>query len=170
MYLTENKLKYFIEENLSDDWVCNKQFKKGIPFRPDFRSDKLKLIIEFNGYKHYNCSKTIISDYKKYEIFKKHEYKIIEIPYFVQLSNLLIFNLFNVNIKIKQIYPNGFIDNKALLPSDFCYLGIKRFENDLKTFHFIKYDIIKSIKKKLNEMNKNESLLILYILFYFLNY
>ena len=63
------------------------------------------------------------------------EYKIIHIPYFIQLSSETIFKLFNINLPdFKQKYPHGFIDEKALTPLDFNYNGLMKFCNDLIIF------------------------------------
>jgi hypothetical protein len=84
-------------------------------------------------------------------------YKIIRIPYFIQLSHSVVKYLFNKDINITQNYPHGFIDDAALLPCDFCELGINKFSNDLNNFEFIKNDILQSIKNKIiqhNHINK----------------
>lgn len=54
----------------------------------------------------------------------------------------------NENITFEQRYPNGFIDKKAVLPSDFCELGIELFKNDLVKFEYHAQEIIESLKEK----------------------
>lgn len=158
-YLTESNLKDFLNKYIGTDWIHNKQIKPGLKFRPDFRSEYYKTIIEFNGYQHYNNTKIILNDYKKYKICNQLGYKVTQIPYFVQLSNDVISNLFNITLDFKQIYQHGFIDEKAMLPADFCYLGIKRFEEDLKSFSFIKERILKSLKDKINKYGNKDLVL-----------
>jgi len=155
MYLTEEKLGIFLNLYFKDLFIHNKAVieSKNKRFRPDYQSKKLKIIIEFDGYSHYCNSKQIKRDNTKDYEYKNLGYKIFRIPYFIQLSNNLIFLIFNDNFNIEQIYPNGFIDSKAILPADFCELGNKKFLNNLDTFYYCKTDIINSLKNKVNELN-----------------
>ena len=154
-YLTESKLESILRSIYSrTDFIKNKTVPgSNIRNRPDYRNDKLKLIVEFDGYLHYSSSKTIIADKIKDETYSKMEYNIIRIPYFIQLNKQITKLLFNkiLKLKIKQ-YPHGFIDDKALLPSDFCELGIKRFKKDLCRFNIVKNDIIESLKHKISKL------------------
>jgi hypothetical protein len=119
----------------------------------------MKIIIEFDGDSklningHYSSAKVILNDYKKDEVYKAMDWKIIRIPYFVQISTNSIYDLFGIKeIKVEQIYPHGFWDEKARLPADFNELGIQRFENDLKRLPSIRQDIIESLKNKIIEL------------------
>lgn len=156
-YLTERSLGDFLNVLYPDAlWVHNKSLNNQYKFRPDYVSEKNKIIIEFNGYRHYNESKAILSDYQKYNISKDLGYDVIVIPYFVQLETKTIKLLFKKDFKYELQYPHGFIDKKALLPCDFCYLGIQRFLNDIEYFNIIKEDIIKSLKDKILEKGNEE--------------
>ncbi len=95
-----------------------------------------------------------MNDKTKRDAFTSLGYKVIEIPYFVQLSRDVIKHMFNIDLDIEQTYPHGFIDKDAMLPLDFCCLGIERFESDLETFGFIKEDILSSLRTKLKEKVK----------------
>ena len=44
------------------EWVHDKSFIKGKRVRPDYRCEELKVIVEFDGYNHYNSTSRIISD------------------------------------------------------------------------------------------------------------
>lgn len=131
----------------TDDWVRNKNFL-GCNIRPDYRSDSLKICIEYDGYQHYTKSSSFSNDKLKDSIYKSAGYKSIHIPYFVQLSQKTLKVLFGVRVNWKQLYPHGFISDEptAVLPADFCELGIRKFIEDLKTFACIKEDIIQSLK------------------------
>lgn len=154
MYLIESRLGEFLKklypnhEFIHDKIVPN----LGINNRPDYRNDELKLIVEFDGYQHYTSSSYILTDQKKDEIYSGAGYRIIRIPYFVQLSTDVIQNLFEIDFIINQVYPHGFIDKKAILPADFCELGIHRFKSDLERFSFIKQEIIQSLNAKVAEL------------------
>lgn len=152
-YLTEIELGKILNNIYNEEFIHDKCIDNFHKFRPDYRSEKQKIIVEFNGYRHYSSSTVIMNDYKKYKILEDLGYKVIIIPYFVQISTLIIKQLFNIEYKYIQQYLHGFIDDKALLPADFCYLGIQRFEKDLIDFNIISNDIILSIKNKILQSN-----------------
>lgn len=153
-YLTEKTLGIFLEStqffsNQNPNWIHDKIVpNSGINNRPDFRSDNLKLIVEFDGFQHYTQSSYIIKDEIKDSTYSKMGYTIVRIPYFVQLESRTISYLFGFNYEYKQTYPHGFIDKNAILPADFCELGIERFIKDLQRFSFIKTEIIESLIAK----------------------
>jgi len=157
-YLTEKKLVNFLRKHLDVDGIHNKQFDRH-RFRPDFVTHKHKLVVEFDGYLHYTKAKTAIDDYRKNEIINEAGYTIIRIPYFVQLDKKIMNLLFSQYMTEPQydyvLYQHGFIDKKAVLPADFCSLGISRFYDDLKIFDIISKDILASlsiIEKEYNEV------------------
>jgi len=141
-YLTEDILEQRLKETYPNyEFIRDKIVpNSGIKNRPDFRNDELKLIYEFDGYSHYSDPKVILSDYKKYEVYKNMGYKIIRYPYFIQPEG--------------SNYKHGFIDKKAMLPAYFCELGIKRFLNDMKCaeFNYARRDVINSLYEKETEL------------------
>ena len=142
---------------------CEPIIDKKVPdsfvnYRPDIRCEKHKIIIEYDGDRHYFDVKMIINDKKKDKVYKKMGYSIIRIPYFIQISNDVLsffFKKYLPKITIRKIdisdydYPHGFISNDTLLPSSYSEMGIERFKNDLKRFSFIKKLIIESLKNKI---------------------
>lgn len=120
--------------------------------RPDIRIDSTETIIEFDGFRHYNNSIIIANDQKKDLLCTNLGYDMIRIPYFIQMCPELcsMLNIPNVDIE----YPHGFIDSKALLPCDFCELGILKFKSNLITFSFCHSEIIESIKEKISKIGK----------------
>ena len=150
MFIYEKNFKELLLDKIfpNENWICNKIVPDSfIKNRPDFRSERLKLIIEFNGDRtdtfpgHYSSTKTILTDKKKKYVYEYMGYKVVEYPYFVQPNTAIIKLLFNVDYEFVQIYPHGFIDSKAKLPWDFCDLGVDRFINDLHYFYIIKEEI-----------------------------
>ena len=107
--------------------------------------------MEFDGYRHYfSNSAVILKDLEKDTAFAAVGYRIIRIPYFVQLSTSIVERLFGLKaVGVEQIYPHGFVAEEALLPADFCHLGIVRFRQDLDRFEFIRDDIIGSLREKI---------------------
>lgn len=75
-----------------DDWEHDKTVPNLIVngklsrIRPDYRSEKLKTIIEFDGLPHYQNPDVIKSDRKKDLIYKENGYKVVRVPYFIQLT------------------------------------------------------------------------------------
>jgi len=153
-YLTEKSLGIYLNKIFPNhEFINSKKVPNSeINFRPDYRQDDLKLIIEFDGPSHYTQSSVIIKDLIKDNKYSSLGYKIIRIPYFIQMSKEVIKNLFNVNFDIEQIYKHGFIDEKVVLPADYCYKGLVRFEEDLDRFYYIKEDIINSLRGKVDKL------------------
>jgi len=127
--------------------------------RPDFRCEELKLIIEFDGDSHYCKSDRILKDRAKDNDYRSLRYRVVRIPYFIQMSKPLLKMIFDEDIEFKQIYPNGFIDKKAVLPADYCELGIELFLEDLERFSYCRDDIIESLKTKIEELDSMELVL-----------
>lgn len=151
-YLTQDSLYEFLKKAFpKKEIIVNKTIKEtNIKNRPDFRIDNL--LIEFDGYLHYSKSTTQKNDEIKEKIYTDHGFSIIHIPYFVQLSTDVIKLLFNINMKWKQTYEHGFIDDKALLPADFNEKGLIRFFEDIKKYSIIKKEIYKSLDDKIEKL------------------
>lgn len=66
--------------------------------RPDYRSETLKLIIEFDGVPHYDEPKQILSDYNTKSLYEHYGYKVVRIPFFIQLTNFAVKQLFDVDV------------------------------------------------------------------------
>ena len=116
------------------DWVHDRAFSSKIRTRPDYRSDTLKLVIEFNGLPHYQKPDVIISDYKKYEIYEKLGYKVVTIPYFSQLTADVVYYLFGVHVNSELLFPEGYPSLSILnknTPAFLCDLGVKRMAHEL---------------------------------------
>lgn len=155
-WLNEDKLGKALEiifpgENfIHDKAVPNSGTRK----RPDYRCDNLKLIVEFDGSQHYTDVKWCYDDNEKDSAYTNMGYRIVRVPYFVQLSKDTIEHLFGVSIEFKQVFPHGFIvDKNEVLPADFCSLGYERFLRDIERFSYIKDDIFASLSNKYNKYN-----------------
>lgn len=63
-YLNEKLLEIYLKYIFYNHEIIHNKVvpDSGIKNRPDFRIDSLKLIVEFDGYMHYNCTKTILKD------------------------------------------------------------------------------------------------------------
>jgi len=124
-----------------DDWVHDKAVdelvrEENCKIRPDYRSEKLKLIIEFDGIQHYTKPDIIEKDKENTEIYEKHKYKVVRIPYFIQLSKGAVKTLFNVDIQeelFDETIPSLGIKGKNT-PAYLCPAGIERMAKEFKKF------------------------------------
>lgn len=123
-----------------DDWVHDKIVGtvNGTLYRsrPDYRSEKLKLIIEFDGIHHYTKPDIIEKDLKNTELYKRFGYKVVRIPYFIQLTKNAVKKLFDVDIS-EELF-DGAIPSLGIqgqnTPAYLCPAGIKRMALEFKKF------------------------------------
>ena len=157
-YLTEEGLANVLKEIFpSEDFIHDRiVLNSNIKSRPDYLCENLKLIVEFDGDQHYRNVAKIKNELKKNQTYSRMGYSIVRIPYFIQISSIVIENLFKKKFSYRQKFPHGFISKSVILTCDFCEVGIKKFENDLEKFSFIKSDIIKSLKDKFLEIRDIE--------------
>ena len=125
----------------TNDWIHDKALGEvnGEKFRnrPDYRSESLKLIVEFDGLPHYNSPETILKDKKNTELYQKLGYKVVRIPYFIQLTNKAVKTLFSVNVRedlFDERIPSLGEKNKIANPGFLCPLGLERMARDFKNF------------------------------------
>lgn len=150
-WLNEEKLGKALEIIFPNETFIHDKVvpNSGTRKRPDYRCDNLKLIVEFDGAQHYTDVKWCYDDKEKDNAYANMGYRIVRVPYFVQLSHETIEHLFGVNMKFEQVFPHGFIvDNNETLPADFCSLGFERFLRDVERFSYIKDDILASLHHK----------------------
>jgi hypothetical protein len=161
-YLTEENLGKILKQIKPHNHFVHDKSVPGSTnkrLRPDYRNDELELILEFDGDSHYCKANRIIKDKIKDEDYIQLGYKVFRIPYFIQMNSNLLKMIFNEDINFKQVYPNGFIDKKAILPADFCEKGIELFISDLEKFSYCKNEIINSLKRKIEELENIELVL-----------
>lgn len=123
------------------DWVHDKPFpysNKGRKTRrrPDYRSDTLKLIIEFDGLQHYTNPQNILNDQEAKKFYESYGYKVVRIPYFIQLSNNAVKILFGVDVEkflFDESIPSLGVKGKNT-PAFLCPAGIERMKNELLKF------------------------------------
>ena len=134
----EDYLKVIFPE--IDDWIHDKTLGlingKLYRSRPDYRSEKLKLIIEFDGLPHYTKPDIIEKDLKHTELYQNLGYKVVRIPYFIQLSNNAVKYLFDVDVS-EELF-NETISSLGIegqnTPAYLCPAGVKRMANEFKNF------------------------------------
>lgn len=122
------------------DWLHDKAFGEhnGVKYkiRPDYRSDSLKLIVEFDGLPHYKNPDTIQKDSANPMIYEKYDYNVVRIPYFIQLSNDVVEQLFGVKVPeplFDDSYPSLGITGRHS-PAYLCPAGIRRMAEEFMKF------------------------------------
>lgn len=121
-------------------WIHNKgcgvKNANGNIIRPDYRCEELKLIVEFDGLGHYKDELKIKTDKLNTKQYEAAGYKVVRIPYFIQLTNKAIKTLFGIDVKepmfdetIPSMGPKG-----KNTPSVLCELGIKRMAQEFHIF------------------------------------
>lgn len=138
-YLTESRLGHL----LSAQTEVVPQFKLE-RYRVDFILPRQNVLLEFDGFRHYQDPAVIERDSKVNAIAEGEGYTLIRIPYFVQWCSSVAKRV-GLRGPIRPSYPHGFIDPKALLPAAFCLRGLTRFQWDLQQFPELKDEILGSL-------------------------
>lgn len=123
-----------------DDWVHDKALGtvNEIKYRsrPDYRSEKLKLIIEFDGIQHYTKPDIIEKDIRNTELYITLGYKVVRIPYFIQLTNKAVKTLFDIEVSEKlfdeKISSLGIQGQNT--PAYLCPAGVERMAKEFTKF------------------------------------
>lgn len=93
------------------------------------------MIVEFDGDEHYRSVRKILGDVEREAVFAEAGYRVVCVPYFVQLTRPVITDLFGGLAQDHGDFlnfPHGFIADRVVMPADFCEAGIVRFERDLR--------------------------------------
>ena len=122
-----------------DDWVHDKALgltvnNKVCRKRPDYRSEKLKLIVEFDGIQHYTMPDRIKNDVLSTRFYESLGYKVVRIPYFIQLTNKAVKYFFNVDVKEPLFNENihSMDKNDRNTPAFLCGAGVLRMIEEFK--------------------------------------
>ena len=123
-----------------EDWIHDKTLGKinDITYksRPDYRSETLKLIIEFDGLQHYTKPDIIEKDNRLTKVYEDLGYKVVRIPYFIQLSNNAVKKLFGIDVKeflFDESIPSlGYKGHNT--PAYLCPAGLVRMVKEFRNF------------------------------------
>lgn len=122
-----------------DDWVHDKILgltvnNKVCRKRPDYRSEKLKMIVEFDGIQHYTMPDRIKNDVLSTKFYESLGYKVVRIPYFIQLTNKAVKYFFNVDVKEPLFNENihSMDKNDRNTPAFLCGAGVLRMIEEFK--------------------------------------
>ena len=122
-----------------DDWVHDKVLgltvnNKVCRKRPDYRSEKLKMIVEFDGIQHYTMPDRIKNDVLSTKFYESLGYKVVRIPYFIQLTNKAVKYFFNVDVKEPLFNENihSMDKNDRNTPAFLCGAAVLRMIEEFK--------------------------------------
>lgn len=142
-YLSEGRLSEVIQFVFG--CTATKQLQVTVPGAGRLRVDASfrlqsgqEVFVEFNGPTHYTSTKVIQRDYALRRFCAEQNIRLVEIPYFVQVTNYSLEKLFGADVYIfmhskviTSATQSGFIARPIVMPYDFCLLGIERFTKDL---------------------------------------
>ncbi len=133
----------------TDDWIHDRIVPNNIGRRkrPDYRSESLKLIVEFDGIYHYADPERIIEDQNSNAFYDTLGYKVVRIPFFIQLTNKAVLQLFNVDVKAPLFNGNIPSLGKGANPARIRGAGLYRMAKEFLLFpeqYQVNIDYLKS--------------------------
>ena len=131
----EEYLDVIFPEIKRSEWVHDKCISgSGKRCRPDYRCEKIKLIIEFDGLQHYQQPDKILKDIENQIFYEGLGYTVVRIPYFIQLTNSVVKKMFGRDVTTNLFDPNipSMGENRRNSPAYCCYAGLERM---VKEFH-----------------------------------
>ena len=144
------------------DWVHDKSFNMEVKElyrkRPDYRSESLKIIVEFDGLPHYTNPIQISKDKERTKLYESFGYKVVRIPYFIQLTKNSVKTLFDIDIDVElfdENIPSLTIHSQAT-PAFLPLCGIKRMAEDFLKFpeqYKVNLNYLKTIDKSFDYIN-----------------
>ena len=147
-HLVQHKLEAALKEIVGDAWVGREvaipesKLRWNIVYK---HNDKM-VAVEFDGDQHYRDALVIKRDREKDNLAILFDYKLIRIPYWVQLTTETLKFYFDLDAEIDQNFPHGFITTK-IFPASFCDLGVVRFQHELSNLpDRVQDDVMESLE------------------------
>ena len=133
----EDYLAVIFPEIGADEWIHDKTIPGiGKKTRPDYRCERLKLIIEFDGVQHYQKPDRIKADIEAHKLYEENGYKVVRIPYFIQLSNSVVKAMFDR--EVEEILFDESISSLGVkgqnTPAYCCPAGLKRMAKEFRSY------------------------------------
>jgi hypothetical protein len=111
-----------------------------------FRDGKRTVVVEYEGDEHYRNTLKIKADNEKDAVAREQGFRIVLVPYWVQLDPVMLKTWFGIDAEVEQDFPHGFISTK-IFPASFCAMGIARFERELSSLpEAVRAAVIKSLR------------------------
>lgn len=119
---------------IPDEAQMNRGAEEFHRYRPDVRIERLNLVVELDGINHFQSVKVIMSDRDKDEFLTSLGYKVIRIPFFIQLTTEIIEYYFGITNVKGSVCKCGFYsrtNNPSTLnpnmPANFSSLGYQKY-------------------------------------------
>lgn len=113
-----------------------------------FEDSTGKVAVEFDGDEHYRHSLKIKVDREKDGYARADGYRVVRVPYWVQLTTKTLRHYFDIDANVVQDFPHGFITTKVF-PASFCELGLQRFEGELDQLPVdVRDAVVKSLRER----------------------
>lgn len=133
-YLDQRKLEAALRQIVGEGaWRGSEQgVVAGKKLRWDmvFEDAHGRFAVEYDGDEHYRHALKIKIDREKDDLARQGGYRVIRVPYWVQLTSQTLRHYFSLDAEIIQGFPHGFITTK-LFPASYCELGVERFRREL---------------------------------------
>jgi very-short-patch-repair endonuclease len=132
-YLVQAKLEDALRKIVGNDCWRGREIRLPVGRRRwdmSYEIDGKVTVVEFDGDEHYRNTLKIKIDEEKDQVATELGFRVVRIPYWVQLTKATLRHYFNLTAEIKQDFPHGFITTKVF-PASFCELGVTRFEREL---------------------------------------
>lgn len=108
-------------------------------------------VVEFDGDEHYRHTLKIKIDEEKDAVALEHGFRVIRMPYWIQLTSETLAHYFGLTANIVQDFPHGFISTK-IFPASFCELGLIRFKRELDSLPSqVKVAVVASLRDRARE-------------------
>lgn len=148
-------LKVIFPEISDKEWIHDEMIPGfGKRIRPDYRCEKLKLIIEFDGLPHYQQPATIKKDDDNQREYENKGYTVVRVPYFIQFTNEVVKTMFGRDVKEPLFDPTipSFDGNGKQTPAACCPEGLFRMANEFRKYpgqYKVNLDALKQINDEL---------------------
>jgi hypothetical protein len=110
--------------------------------------------VEFDGDEHYRHSLKVKGDREKDAFAKLNGYRVIRMPYWVQLTTETLQHYFDLDATIVQNFPHGFVTTR-IFPASYCELGINRFKTEIRALPVsVRQAVIASLRERAAEFGK----------------
>src|SRR5215831_14853328 len=121
-YLIEASFGRFLRERVDRETIAGQVIPGlGRRYRPDVRSDRHRLIVEFDGDEHYRSAKKILGDEERDAASTAAGCRVVRIRYLLQLAKPVIAGLFGdaaTDHRDFLRFPHGFIAKTVIMPTD----------------------------------------------------
>ena len=153
-YLVQAKLESALREIVGANSWRGREVRLPVGKRRwdmSYEIDGQVTVVEFDGDEHYRNTLKIKADEEKDSIAANHGYRVVRIPYWVQLTTQTLRYYFGLTATIHQDFSHGFITTKVF-PASYCELGLSRFRRELESLPAsVRNAVMNSLRERATE-------------------